>query len=253
MAKPWYPVIDYLTCTDCGSCAAKCPHGVYDPSKAPSPVVKHPEACIDHCHGCGNQCPVGAISYVGDDTGWTPPSGNQETDNACCSCGGNDVLDKNVLIEYLYLDLQTCDRCIGTGEVLDEVVMTLTPAMRLASYNVEYKKIEMESAQLAMHYKFLSSPTIRVNGIDICKSVEEDSCGCCSDISGTDVNCRVFNYNGKTYQVPPKEMLAEGILKTVFGLTETDCSCEEYKLPENLKTFFAGKENTNCSCGGGCC
>lgn len=24
---------------------------------------------IDHCHGCGNKCPVGAISYVGDDIG----------------------------------------------------------------------------------------------------------------------------------------------------------------------------------------
>lgn len=69
MAKTWYPVIDYLTCAECGTCSATCPHGVYDPSKAPSPVIKNPEACIDHCHGCGNSCPVGAITYVGDDTG----------------------------------------------------------------------------------------------------------------------------------------------------------------------------------------
>ena len=34
MAKTWYPVIDYLTCTECGTCVSKCPHGVYDTAKA---------------------------------------------------------------------------------------------------------------------------------------------------------------------------------------------------------------------------
>lgn len=253
MAKSWYPVIDYLTCTECGSCVAKCSHNVFDHTKAPTPVVTQTVACIDHCHGCGNLCPVGAITYVGEDTGWTPPNDSQATENTCCSCGCNDVMEKKVLIEYLYLDLQTCDRCIGTGDLLDEVVMTITPALTLAGYHVEYHKIEIETEKLANQYQFLSSPTIRVNGIDICKSVEEDSCDCCSDISGTDVNCRVFNYNDKTYQVPPKEMLAEEILRMVFDFKKGDCSCENYKLPENLKTFFSGKEIKKCSCGGGCC
>ena len=40
MAKTWYPVIDYLTCAECGTCVANCPHGVYDTAKAPSPIVK---------------------------------------------------------------------------------------------------------------------------------------------------------------------------------------------------------------------
>ena len=73
MAKKWYPVIDILTCQECGSCVAKCTHGVYDKSKAPVPVVVNPDNCIDHCHGCGNLCPIGAIAYVGDDTGWIAP------------------------------------------------------------------------------------------------------------------------------------------------------------------------------------
>lgn len=90
MAKSWYPVIDYVTCIECGTCAANCMHGVYDKSKVPSPVVAHPESCIDHCHGCGNRCLVGAITYVGDDTGWTPPNGEQhEKENGGCCNGGN--------------------------------------------------------------------------------------------------------------------------------------------------------------------
>lgn len=253
MAKTWYPVIDYVTCTECGTCVAKCPHGVYDIEKAPSPVVVKQEACIDHCHGCGNRCPVGAITYVGEDTGWTPPNGNQAQEEPCCPCGCGEVTEKKVVMDYLYLDLQTCDRCIGTDKVLDEVIMTLTPAIQLAGYEIEYNKTEIQTEEMAKQYKFLSSPTIRVNGNDICQTVAENSCGCCSEISGTDVDCRVFEYKGETYEVPPKEMLADAILQSVFGTIDDGCSCGEYILPENLKKFFEGKKNVKCSCGGICC
>ena len=171
-----------------------------------------------------------------------------------CSCGCESNTKKKTIVEYLYLDLETCERCIGTDSALDEVVMILTPALNLAGFEVEYNKIEMKTAELAEQYKFLSSPTIRVNGQDICQSVAENSCGCCSDISGTDVSCRVFEYNEETYEVPPKEMLAEAILNVVFGQVKNGCSCGEYELPENLREFFEGKKSKcGCSCGGNCC
>jgi Pyruvate/2-oxoacid:ferredoxin oxidoreductase delta subunit len=253
MAKTWYPVIDYLICEECGTCLGKCSHGVYDKLKAPTPVVVNPDGCVDHCHGCGELCPVGAITYVGDDTGWTPPNGKAEPGVECCSCGC-ETSEKRVLVEYLYLDLESCERCIGTDKALDEVMTTLAPALHLAGYEVAYKKIEMETAELAERNRFLSSPTIRVNGLDICGPVRENECGCCSDISGTDVDCRVFEYNGENCEVPPQEMLAEAILEAVFGRSESGCSCGGvYELPENLKAFFEGKEkNAGCSCGGGC-
>lgn len=88
MAKNQYPVIDILECVECGTCVAKCSHGVYDKSKAPVPVVINLDNCIDHCHGCGNKCPHGAITYVGDDTGWKPPYGNHSEESCKCCCGG---------------------------------------------------------------------------------------------------------------------------------------------------------------------
>lgn len=159
---------------------------------------------------------------------------------------------KKALIEYLYLDLKTCDRCIGTDRVLDGVMLTLTPALNLAGYKVEYNKVEMKTAEISEQFKFLSSPTIRVNGRDICLSVKENSCGCCSDISGTDVACRVFEYDGKSYEVPPKEMLAESILQAIFEKGESGCSCSDYELPVNLKQFFEGKKKKHSS-GDNCC
>lgn len=49
MAKKWYPVIDILTCVECGTCV--------------------------------EFCPSGAISYVGD-TG-----DSMEKKQGCCCCG----------------------------------------------------------------------------------------------------------------------------------------------------------------------
>lgn len=182
------------------------------------------------------------------------PEEMKKADGCCCSCNCSEELTKKVLVEYLYLDLNTCDRCIGTDSVLDEVMKELTPTLQIAGYTVEYQKKEMKTAEIAEQYQFLSSPTIRVNGKDICTSVMENSCGCCSEISGTDVDCRLFEYNGETYEVPPKEMLAENILSGIFGENKSECSCgSEYKLPENLNEFYKGKNSSKCSCGENCC
>ena len=172
------------------------------------------------------------------------------TDNASSTC--SETSDLKLLVQYLYLDLQTCDRCIGTDEVLEEVIEIITPALNLAGFDVEYDKVEMSTEEIAREYRFLSSPTIRVNGEDICQAIAENSCGCCSDISGTDVDCRVFVYKGDAYEVPPKEMLAAAILEKAFNRIVSGCGCGEYELPENLKTFYEGKKIQQCTCGCSC-
>lgn len=85
MAKNWYPIIDYAKCSECGACVKKCKNGVYIKEKAPTPVVANPEKCINKCHGCGNLCPVGAITYAGDNTGWAPPNYRKKSG---CGCKG---------------------------------------------------------------------------------------------------------------------------------------------------------------------
>ena len=238
MANKWYPVVDILTCIECGTCVGFCPHNVFDKGKAPEPNVVNPVSCIHHCHGCGDRCPVGAISYVGDDTGWVPvalkTSGSAVKMSGCgCGCGCSIPNPKIVRIEYLYLDMQTCDRCIGTDAVLEDIISQIRPALELVGYSIEYSKTEMTTAEIAAQNKFLSSPTIRVNGQDVCASVAESSCSCCGNISGTDMNCRVFEYEGKSYEVPPKEMLANALLEAVFAVHE-DCACEGYRTPRRI-------------------
>ena len=167
-------------------------------------------------------------------------------------CCGETKKEKVIEVEYLYLDLNTCERCVGTDKVLEDVLEKLAGAFSLAGYTLEYRKVKMETAEMAYAYRFLSSPTIRVNGRDICSSVQENNCGCCGEIAGTEVDCRVFSYNGKTYEVPPAEMVAEAVMRMAFRPKVSACCSGGYVLPDNLKKFFDGKAQKSCDCGCGC-
>lgn len=162
-----------------------------------------------------------------------------------CCCGEKQT-DKNTKklfkIEYLYLDLKTCDRCMDTDKLLDEVVEVITPALQLAGYEVRYRKYEMATEQIAQRFEFVSSPTIRVNGRDIFDVVETD-CGCCGDIAGVAVDCRAYEYDGQIYDLPTKELLAKAILKSIDKFAP--CNKQPYTMPDNLKRFFEGKANKN--------
>ena len=63
---PWYPIIDYRKCINCGKCVEYCTLGAYEFKEehgARRPVVKNPYNCVVLCTGCESQCPVGAIHH----------------------------------------------------------------------------------------------------------------------------------------------------------------------------------------------
>jgi hypothetical protein len=233
-------------CGTCGGEIAGCCQGEMERNAAATPKGLGISVDGTGC-GCSSANTAESASCCGESKNRIDPA--RERADASCSCG-DAVKEKVVHVEYLYLDLTSCSRCIGTDRVLDEVVSKLTPMLEMAGYAVTYSKMEIETEEMAKSYQFMSSPTIRVNGRDITLSVQESQCGCCSDISGTDVDCRVFEYEGQSYEIPPKEMLTESIIAAVF--TESACcaGANEYRLPENLKQFYAGKSkkcaNENC-------
>ena len=68
MSKGWYPVIDYDKCIGCMVCNNMCKHGVYKSDEEMNkPKVVYETGCVHGCHGCENECPMGAIHYFGDD------------------------------------------------------------------------------------------------------------------------------------------------------------------------------------------
>ena len=92
----------------------------------------------------------------------------------------------------------------------------------------------------------MSSPTIRLNGRDIELAVTESHCNTCSQLSGTDVDCRSWQYQGQTHSTPPKAMVIEAILRSLYGGADggPDESLD-YEVPENLRRFFVAKEESS--------
>lgn len=147
-----------------------------------------------------------------------------------------------VIIDFLYLDLDTCNRCQGTDQGLTEAINDVAKVLELTGVEVVVNKIHIDSTKKAIQYRFKSSPTIRVNGRDIQDKVKESLCKSCKDLCGEEVDCRVWVYKGKEYNVPPKAMIVDAILREVYGNATTSLEKEDdkeaYRLPENLSRFF---------------
>ena len=163
---------------------------------------------------------------------------------SCCSCGSSccepQQEKKRVVIDFLYLDLSVCERCQSTESNLDSALAEVAAVLKSAGYELEVNKINITSPELAIKYKFLSSPTIRVNGKDIQMEVRETICEDCGDLCGSETECRSWIYEGAEYSEPPKAMIIEAILKEVFGGAAKPTTQEAYVVPKNLETFFAG-------------
>ncbi|WP_202943741.1 DUF2703 domain-containing protein [Heliomicrobium modesticaldum] len=188
---------------------------------------------------------------------------NKNNNSDCCSCNpgccgstqDSKVDKRRIVIDFLYLDLSVCTRCRGTDANLDEALAEVSQVLEATGVEVIVNKINVKNEELALMHKFVSSPTIRVNGSDIQMEVRESLCESCGDLCGDKVDCRVWVYQGKEYTVPPKAMIIEAILKAVYGggvaISDT---VQEYVMPENLKHFYESikskKQQTENTCSG---
>lgn len=162
-----------------------------------------------------------------------------------CSCGSDCdgqlvyTTERQIIIDFLYLDLNVCSRCQGTDTVLDDALTEIAQLLKAIGAEVVVNKINVLTEDLAVKYRFVSSPTIRVNGRDIQIEVKESLCESCGDLCGDEVDCRVWVYQGQEYTVPPKAMLIDAILNEVYGPEHDQEEEPQYVMPENLKRFYA--------------
>ncbi len=154
------------------------------------------------------------------------------------------VGERSLIIDFLYLDLSVCTRCQDTDTSLDEALTEVSKVLDATGIKVIVNKINVTSEELALKYKFVSSPTIRVNGEDIQMDFKESLCESCGDLCGDEVECRVWIYQGQEYSAPPKAMIIESILKEVYGgKGMKEASDDSYYVPENFKAFYAALKN----------
>lgn len=177
--------------------------------------------------------------------------------NTCCStiCGCEDEIHstekRKIVIDFMYLDLSICTRCQGTEDSLEEAIADVAKVLELTGAEVVVNKIHIDSKEKAIQYRFESSPTIRINGKDIQLEIKESLCESCGDLCGDEVDCRVWVYKGKEYNVPPKAMIIDAILREVYSDKKVQLNervdTKAYQLPENLRRFFESIEkNKKC-------
>jgi hypothetical protein len=148
-------------------------------------------------------------------------------------------------IDLLYLDLETCTRCVATDRSLESAIEATRELLAATGIVVEVNRVHVESAAQARALRFISSPTIRVNGRDLAIELRESPCGseACTDGCGDQIACRVWVHEGHEHTEPPPALIADAILREVSGGTPVapGPNREAYELPENLERFFAGK------------
>ena len=99
--------------------------------------------------------------------------------------------------------------------------------LQAAGIEVEVNKVHVATEDLARAWRFVSSPTIRVDGADIALELRESSCGseACTDGCGDQIACRVWVHHGEEYTEPPAEMIVDAILRHVYGTTPEPVTC----------------------------
>lgn len=150
--------------------------------------------------------------------------------------------DKKIVIDFLYLDLSQCTRCQGTDDTLELALNEVAGQLEESGYMVSVNKVQINTPDLARKYRFLTSPTIRVNGRDIQMDIVESNCKSCGDLCGDSVDCRVWVYQGKEYDIPPNELIIEGIMSVIDNHEMVEDN-SKYVMPENLVKFFNGLNN----------
>lgn len=159
-----------------------------------------------------------------------------------CACGANSdccapKTKKQIVIDFLYLDLHTCDRCCETEKTLSEALLSVKEVLDAAGIETKINHYLIETKEDAIKHAFLASPTIRINGNDIDVNIKESQCKTCGDLCGDDVDCRVWNYQGTEYTVPPKTLIVDALLREVYA-PRARVENFDYQLPSNLEKYF---------------
>jgi hypothetical protein len=164
---------------------------------------------------------------------------------------------RHVDIDFLFLDLNTCTRCLGTNENLETAIDSVKQVLMLTGAQLNVNKVLIDSEEKAHAHQFLTSPTIRVNGRDIALETKESLCDSCTDLCGCEegTECRIWVYQGQEYTEAPVAMIVEAILQEVYAAPQkpTMASVKFEEVPKNLRDFFAGQAMQAANTASSCC
>jgi len=138
---------------------------------------------------------------------------------------------KPVVIDFLYINADSTKGWRACLSTLNEAIDELSSLLNSSGLYIEVNQTQIETIEQATTHRFVCSPTIRINGIDIAQTAHS---------SADDANCRVWLYNGAKYDTAPKPLILSSIIKAIYGAA-IPAAESPYSLPANLQKFFDSK------------
>lgn len=125
---------------------------------------------------------------------------------------------KELAIEWRHYDKEgaTCDRCAATGSSVREVVSKLANELAAMGISVNFAETPLPEELMAQ------SNMILLNGKPLeaildNAAADETPCPSCSCLTGSETSCRTVEYQGKTYEEIPGDLIRTAAYK-VLGL-----------------------------------
>ncbi len=159
-------------------------------------------------------------------------------------------------IELLALDLTSCTRCVGTLQNIERAIDIVRPVLEATGAPVNVTRLVIESEEQARRYRFVASPTVRINGRDIVFETLESQCDSCTDLCGCEegTSCRIWPYHGKEYTEAPVGLIVAALLHEIGDDARAAGGPSAYEeVPENLRLFFRSKAAMRRAESGSCC
>lgn len=166
---------------------------------------------------------------------------------------------RRVVVDFLFLDRETCDRCAGTGTALEMALDRVAPLLDDLGVDVDVRLVHVDSADAARRTELEVSPTVRIDGRDVQPDVVTSTCADCGEYCADDagVDCRLWTYRGERHATPPAELFVEALLRAAVDRSETaesDHRTDTFRLSGDLETIFErpaaddGDERSECGC-----
>lgn len=156
-----------------------------------------------------------------------------------------ETVPRLVEVELLAIDLTACTRCVGSLANIETAVAAVGPVLEATGARATVRKRIIESEDEARRLGFVSSPTIRVNGLDIAPELLESPCQSCTELCGCagGTRCRVWRYRGEEYSEAPVGLILEAVLREVLASDDrpNDPPADHREVPDNLHRFFQNK------------
>jgi hypothetical protein len=164
---------------------------------------------------------------------------------------------RTVTVDLLYLDNESCDRCMGTEDALEAALERIEPVLDSLDVGITVRDIHVSTLEAAEATQLAVSPTIRVNGRDIQPDYIENTCESCGDLCECegDVDCRLWQYRGEEYSTAPVGLLVESLVQAIApdGMQPSESrESQAYQLSSNVRDFFEGSDSDESDCGCGC-